>query len=701
MTKWLIRLVGFTPFEGRAAETTDRPDPQFETEWRPLMKRRVLVVLGLLGFWGVSVEARLVWLQVVQHERLAAEAQKQQADMVYPDAGRGDILDRNGVPLAASVEAFDISVDPSLSKDPVQEARLICEALGDCRPADLRDLTAKLSKKGDKWEPVRQAGTVSPEAAARVAALKGAPHQLASIVPLIAQSKRFYPKRELAAHLLGFVGDANKGAGGIEAKFDTEIRGRQGRVLVLKAGPQRELSTRVEVAPTAGATFELTIDATLQYHAERVLHEGVQSSQALGGTLIAMNPRTGELLAFANDPPFNPNSYRDYPVERLRNRGVQDIYEPGSTFKIITAAAALEEGVLAPTDLIDTNPGSIRFGARVIDEDKGHNYGVLTFEDVLIKSSNVGAVRAGLKIGAERLARYAQRFGIGQRLSPDFAGESAGQFYPAALDDSGLASVAMGYQVGVTPLQMVTACSVIANGGQLVEPHLVRAVIRDGVREVRAPKILRQVVHEQTAWTLRTIMEGVTARGTATRAALERYQVAGKTGTATKAIPGGYSKTDYNVSFVGFVPSRDPAFVVLVVIDTPRGVPAYGGTVAAPVFRAFAEAALQHAGVPPSIHPLPAIIAASGPRPAPLPAAPVTVVPTSVRTGERPVMPDLRGLSLREALRIANALGVSMMPEGEGVVVSQRPAPGEIVDPSTVGSLQLRRVPASAIGGGR
>jgi membrane peptidoglycan carboxypeptidase len=259
-----------------------------------------------------------------------------------------------------------------------------------------------------------------------------------------------------------------------------------------------------------------------------------------------------------------------------------------------------------------------------------------------------------------------------------------------SLSDSSLASISMGYEIGVTPMQVAAAASVIANGGYLVEPRVLRAVIRNGKREAIEPNVLRQVISSDTAATMTTIMEGVAERGTAKAAALERYQVAGKTGTAAKVVNGRYSTSDYNVSFVGFVPSRKPAFTILVVIDTPRVGPAYGGTIAAPIFKRIAEAALQQVGVAPTIHPAPPIISASNPIPA---ASPQEV--EIVRVGGRPLMPDLRGKSLREAMRISNRLGVVMAAVGEGIVTEQSPAAGEAAEPGMSGVLHLRRQPQS------
>ena len=702
LKQWMARAVLGRTSVGGALDPSDRPDAAFETVWRKDMKARLLVALGLILVWAVGLEARFIFLQVVSHEEFVARARQQQQNVFEPEPARGDILDRNGEVLAYSVESHRVIAYPSRSKEPEKDAAAICEALGDCTAEEQIKLAANLKGKGP-YLVVRNPRFVSPDASLRLQALisKRKAERLAAIVSLNAESRRYYPKRDLASHVLGFVGNEGHGAEGIEARYDKVIAGEKGRVFVQVDGRGgREISTRVERAPTAGASLELTIDLRLQHIAERELATAVKAAGADGGSVVIMDPFTGEILAQASYPTFNPNVYWEEAKENRRNRVVTDTYEPGSTFKIVTASAALNEGFFKTSDLIDTNPGIIRIPGRTkpIDEAKGHNYGVLSFEDVLIKSSNIGAIRIGQRIGPDRLLQYVRRFGFGQALAPDLSAQSRGRVLSGQVSESALASISMGYEIGVTPLQVAAAASVVANGGSLVEPHILRAVTRDGRREAIQPKVLRRVISPETAATMTALMEGVAERGTAKGAALTRYQVAGKTGTAAKVVNGRYSDTDYNVSFVGFVPSRQPAMTILVVIDTPRKVPAYGGAVAAPIFRRIAEAALQQLGVQPSINPAPPIVATTHQL---LPESPVrTTAPTITQVGGRPVMPDMRGLSLREALRVANSLGLTMSFDGDGVVTTQSPIPGEVVEPGSTGVLRLRRQPL-ADGSGR
>jgi cell division protein FtsI/penicillin-binding protein 2 len=406
---------------------------------------------------------------------------------------------------------------------------------------------------------------------------------------------------------------------------------------------------------------------------------------------------TGEILALASEPSFNPNDYGLAPAESRRNRAVQDIYEPGSTFKLVTASAALEEKTMSPTDLIDTGGGHIAIGPkRIVKEDKGHDYGTLSFTDVIVRSSNVGAIKIGFRLGAERLGRYVQRFGFGTRLSPDFPGENAGIVWqPSQWSDGALASVSMGYQIGVTPLQMASAASTVANGGELVQPRIVRAVINDDRRMLVPRKVIRRVTSPETAAEMTSIMEAVVERGTGrvVRDRLPDFTVAGKTGTAYKVQGGQYLKKDFIVSFVGFVPSRKPALTILVVIDSPHGPnPPYGAAVSAPIFVRIADAALRYLGVQPTINPAPPVLVTRHQPGNPInvagPAVPLTIIPAARPSAVgQIVLPELRGLSGREALRVLARLGITPRMAGEGVVIDQDPPAGTTLD--TGGSCRL------------
>ena len=675
------------PFGGEPP--LQRPPAPAPFEWRQRLRSRLYVCAIVLGLWTVGIEARLLYLQVISHDELVARAQKQQTRTVKPAAARGAIIDRDGRLLAYSVDADTIAANPKEIGDPAATARRLCQALDECDSARLGRIEAELRRDSHFAFVARQ---VTAEEASRVHALE------IDGVSSYKESRRFYPNRELAAHVLGFVGIENKGLAGIEAAYDTRIKGKEGLLVLEIDGRQRAVAARQESAATPGDSVQLTIDTYLQHIAERELKAGVDEFNAAGGTVVIMQPHTGEILALANYPTFNPNIYRAAAVETRKNRAIQDVYEPGSTFKLVTASAAIEEGLLSTTDLIDCAPGFITFGGRVIRD--VHPYGALTFEDVIVKSSNVGAIKAGLKIGPERLGRYVNRFGFGTALSPDFRGESGGIVWnPADLGPSALASVSMGYQVGVTPLQMAAAVSSVANGGTLYEPRVVKAFIRDGRREEVVPKVLRRTVTSQTAATMTAIMEGVVERGTAKQARLEGYTIAGKTGTAQKLVDGRYSKSDYNVSFVGFLPSRNPALTVVVLIDSPHGkVTSYGGTVAAPIFQRIAEPAMRHLGIGPNLNPAPPVIVARAEERAdavrPAGGPDINAVLGPARMG---LVPDVRGLSAREAVRSLLRIGLTPRLDGNGFVLEQVPAPGTLLVPGEGALLKLgRRLPATS-----
>jgi cell division protein FtsI (penicillin-binding protein 3) len=376
---------------------------------------------------------------------------------------------------------------------------------------------------------------------------------------------------------------------------------------------------------------------------------------------------------------------------------VQDLYEPGSTFKIVTASAAIEEKLMPIDSLIDTSPGIIRIGARTVGEASNHNYGVLSFGDVIVKSSNVGAIKIGFRLGTDRLSDYVQRFGFGRPISPDFPGESPGIVWDRAKwTESALASVSMGYQVGVTPLQMAAAFSAVANGGEYVEPRVVRAVYRGGRRYEVKPKVLRRAISTSTAASLTTIMEQVVERGTATLAQIPGYTIAGKTGTANKLLNGRYSSDTY-ASFAGFVPSQKPVATILVVLDSPRGPNGhFGGPVSAPIFRRIAEAALRYEGVAPTVNPAAPVVVKRNDEQAPM----ATAAPWVEEATAPPMVPDvpgtvpnLYGLSAREATRTLVKVGMSARLSGDGFVVSQEPAAGEPIAEGAECRLVLARAP--------
>ena len=628
-----------------------------------------------------------MFVQILRHAEYVARADRQYKRTVYPPAKRGDIVDRKGRVLATSVDADTIYAVPSEIENPEAAVARLCGALGDCNGKERQALVDRL-RRGSAFTYIRRQASLEDRRRVEDLNLEG--------VGFMKESRRFYPNRELGAHLLGYVGVDNVGLGGIEAAYDAQIRGKSGKLLV-QTDARRHAFARFERPPTSGSTVELTIDAYLQHVAERELHAGVSENHAAGGSAIILDPHTGEILAMANEPTFNPNAYRDFSEVEWRNRAVQDLYEPGSTFKVVTASAAIDEQVMPISTFIDTNPGQIRFGpADVVQEDGGRNLGVLSFTDVIVRSSNIGAIKIGFRVGTDRLSRYVQRFGFGRPISPDFPSENPGIVWDVAKwTERALASVSMGYQVGVTPLQMVTAVGSVANGGELVEPRVVRAIYRDSRRTAVQPKMLHRTISANTAASLTTIMEGVVERGTAKKAQIPGFTIAGKTGTAAKLINGRYSHSDYNASFVGFAPSRDPAVAIIVVVDSPHGSNSYhGGAVSAPIFKRIAQSTLQYLGVARNVDADAPVFVAR------VDAEVLTTVPDKGEpvvslVADRPAdaVPDLRGMSAREAIRALAKVGLTAHISGDGFVISQEPPAGAPLDPVGFCRLVLDRTP--------
>ena len=650
-------------------------------DWRATFARRLSVLAGIFVAWVGVVEARLVYLHVIQHGALLERADEQQQSRQLIPAPRGEITARDGTPFAVSVTGFALEATRSLIVDSDATAARICAVLRDCDAADRLTLAKQLrwSGRGARYVFLRR--KLRDDEAAALRAL-GEPH-----VRVVAVPQRSYPGGNAGSHLIGYTDIDNKGQTGIEQSAESLLAGRPGLQLVVKSplkGHSR-LLTRLLRAPVPGATIETTIDSDLQFMVERELADAVDRHDAAGGAVVVMDPLTGEILALANYPTFDLNEYTVATEEQKLNRAAQHIYEPGSTFKSFVAAAALEVLRMPTSRMFDTSAGYISFGPRRIHD--MHRYQALSFMDVIVKSSNVGAIKIGQALGSDAVSRYVYRFGFGETLARDIPYQRAGlvdkrlpQFKP-----SELASVSMGYQIGVTPLQMVAAVGSIANGGELIAPHVVRATIVDGVRTEVPRQVVRRTIPTQIADDLTTILEQVVERGTARRAQLPGYTIAGKTGTAEKLENGRYSKVHNNVSFVGFVPSRHPRAVILAILDSPRRGGRTGGEVAAPVFRAVAEATLRRLGVPPSAPDPHGLLAGpnapAGPTPVNLPViehGPILDVAPALASAPGTV-PDVRGLSAREATRVLHRAGVEPRLSGSGVVQRQWPAAGTVI----------------------
>lgn len=645
-------------------------------DWRRTLRRRVIVAGCGFAIWIAGIEARLVHLQVVDRSFLADRARDQHQRVIELHPKRGEVVDRHGRVLAYSVDADTIYAVPAEVENPAETAAALCRALDDCTREQREGLAGRLGRR-NAFAYVKRRAT--PDEARRVAELG------LSGVGFLTENRRYYPNAALAAHVLGYVGTDNQGLAGIESTYDSEISGDTGQVLV-QTDARSQAFSRIERPPTVGATIELTIDAQLQHVVERELRAGIERHNADAGAVVMLDPRNGDILALASEPTFNPNAFAEATPQQRRNRAVQDLYEPGSTFKVVTASAAIEERVVERDEVFDVSAGYIVVaGDRIPDF---RRTGPLTFEDVIVRSSNVGAIQVGLRLGPERLSRYVRRYGFGQALSADFPSESSGLVWtPESLTDRAIASIAMGYQVAVTPLQVAAAVGAVANGGDLIAPRLVRAVVRPDGRDERERRVIRRAISRQTAAELTDIMRQVVERGTARNARVPGYTIAGKTGTAEKLIDGVYSHYDHNASFVGFAPVEDPRFVMLVMIDTPRSALINGvvqrvytgGAVAAPIFRRIASEAFRRLDVPATGDGAAPIVVANGAssdrRPAEQPSA---GPPRPVSTGRW--MPDLRGLSAREVAERLAQLDLGARIVGNGVVAGHEPAPGTAIE---------------------
>lgn len=659
-------------------------------------RRAIFVALGLVA-WMVIVGVRLAQLQIGQHDELSTRAKNQQIGAVETSPTRGLLLDRQGRELARSVDTESFYADPREIKDVNGTARKIASVTGQNK----EDLIAKISEaKNSNKKFIWLMRHISLETATKldVMVLDG--------VYSRKEPKRYYPNDGLAAHVLGFVGTDEIGLGGVEQFYNEKIRGESGRVFY-ETDAKRRAFESYEVQPHPGQTVVLTIDQSIQFRAEQALFAAVENAHAKSGTAIVMDPHTGEILALANAPAFDPNEPGNEPPEVRTNWALQNIYEPGSTFKVVAYSAALEKGLVQPDDKIDCLNGSITVAGRLIHD--GHPYGVLSIADALAKSSNVGAIKLGLLVGNESMYDFAKRLGFGSRTGIDLPGESAGIFRPVGRwQPSSIGSIAIGQEVGVTPLQMATAYSVIANGGNWVRPHVVREMRSpDGSIMYQAKPEVRPALKAETVAKLRGMMEGVTLHGTARKAQVEGYTAAGKTGTAQKIDPKthAYSATKYIGSFVGFAPVSNPAVVIIVVIDEPQGA-YHGGDVAAPVFREIAEQILPELSVTPDVETktAPQLIAESR-KPSPQEiqdeqqrAATLPTIAKNYNSGSREVvfapatkrgalMPDLRGQSVKDVMRLCSQLGVNLEAKGAGRAIRQSPSAG-----AELGSGQTVRV---------
>jgi cell division protein FtsI (penicillin-binding protein 3) len=666
-------------------------DPRAEE----LTLKRLRIFARVCFCWALIIVARLIQLQVIDHDEYRRLALQQQERNVEIRAPRGTILDRNGQPLAMSVPVDSVCINPLRVPDLGVAAEILARVLNLDRTELLtRMITAVDNRRGFMWIKRK----VTDDEAAKLRSYKF------EWVEFRTESSRYYPKGSLAAHVLGGVDHEEKGNGGIEQALDKDLRGVPGVMRTTADVRQNVFDLKVFSDPQPGATLKITIDERIQYVAEQELAKAVKASDGSTGSLVAMNPRTGEILALANYPTYDPNSTPKTAADfkSRANLAVTAPFEPGSVFKVITLATGLETTNLKPESLFFCHNGAFTLFRRVIHD--AHPYGTLSMADVLAKSSNIGSIKVALAVGNEKLYEYVRRFGFGSPTGLPLPGESGGvvrklnRWIP-----SSIGSVAMGHEMSSTSVQLAQACSVIANGGFLVRPKLVASNERRAADTISPEAV--PVLKPENAMKMRVMMRGVVDYGTGRHyAKLKGYSAAGKTGSAQiydyhKRV---YTHR-YNASFMGFAPVNNPALVIVVTVNNTRsGTQGFGGIVAAPVFRNVMTAALRFLDVPKDL-PDEVETAPDGritesdladadiaqppdaeeeivPALHVEPVAPgLAMPPELVATG--PKTPNFKGKTKREVLTESMALGVRVQMAGSGIVRSQEPEPGVALRP--------------------
>jgi cell division protein FtsI (penicillin-binding protein 3) len=647
-----------------------------------MVQRRLAYLASIVLIWGAAVLYNIISLQVVHHGKYAAKARSRQEVKVELAGPRGTIFDRSGRVLAMSVPSETIYINPT-KVDPAVSARILAGVLS-LDAAQLFQMIDQANRKGRGYLVIKR--RISKEEGQRLRSLG------LEWIGYQRDSQRSYPKDQLLAHVLGSVDFEERGNAGIEKALDKELRGIPGQLRLLTDVKRRGIDSTMTTEPHAGTPLTLTIDERLQFVAERDLSVAVHEKNAISGSLVAMDPRTGDILAMASYPTYDPNlpPAPTEPKIARNNNAVSVPFEPGSVFKVITLSAALETTRLRPDSPINCHGGVLKLPGRVVhDSHVGVNF-VLPMEMVLAKSSNVGAIEVGLRVGEQTMYDYVRRFGFGQKTGIDLPAESAGRLRKLPQwGKTSLASISMGHEVTVTTIQLAQAASVIASGGLLVRPRLI---MQKGDQAMPITPPVR-VLKAETAITMRQMMEGVVLHGTGTEARLSGYTVGGKTGSAQiYDVAAKHYTHSYNGSFIGFAPLTNPSLVVVVTLNGTHGNGGFGGLAAAPVFRKVATEALRVLDVPKDLPEEvrgktflagvedlsdaddrsgePNILAEADDE-GPLPQGPV---PRGV-----PTVPNFRGMTMRAVLAEAAARGITVLPAGSGTARLQTPPAGAIL----------------------
>ncbi|MGE5455394.1 MAG: penicillin-binding transpeptidase domain-containing protein, partial [Methylocystaceae bacterium] len=667
---------------------------------------------GLLLLTG-----RMIYLQTIRSASLASQALENRTHSITVEAKRGAIYDRNHQELAISIDTESVFVSPLKIKQSGNQKET-AQALANILGLDAKEVYKKLSGNNSFTWIKRQALMPNSKEYEQLKAL-----ELPGVYT-VKESRRFYPEKEIACHVVGITGVDNVGLEGIDYHYNDLLTGTPGLLVAetdRKGNPIPE-TAHYSVPSQDGMNLVLTLDSNIQHVVEQELDKIWQERSPESVSIIVMDPRTGEILALANRPNYDPNHFRDYPNINRRNLAINNALEPGSTGKIITAAAALEEGVVRPSDYFYC-PSTIKVQDRTIHEAHNESFGTLTFQGLMEKSSNVGFVQVGLKLGLERYYRYVRAFGLGQKTGIDLPGEASGILVPEkSARQIDLATMAFGQANATTPIQLVTAMAAIANGGRMMKPHLLKEIRNSEGKLIKRiePETVREVVSQETSRQLRLILENVVNEGTGERAYIAGYRVGGKTGTAQKISPnGGYLENSFVTSFIALAPVNAPQLVALVTLDNPQGAFRFGATTAAPSVKAIFEYSLPYLGVikqgqvatPSTKKPVPVAYVPDlvGLKPQEAaqkankyglqvkligkgtrvwdqhPSAYDRVKPGSIieimLTGNSgattaSLVPDVRGKSMREAAAVLKTNGYIIRPQGSGLASEQSPAPG-------------------------
>lgn len=636
---------------------------------------RIYMILSVFILLLLVVVVRAYQLQIIENDRLTQLVENQYLKYVQLSPKRGTIYDRKKREMAISVEVDSVYARPGK----VTNKKGVAKKLASILQVNYRQVKGMLeSDRPFVWLKRR----ISPSQATAIDNLK------LEGIGFIKESKRFYPDKELASHCLGFAGIDLKGLEGIELEYDSYLKGKPGYIMVERDALGRNIHTQniKQVDATKGYNLQLTIDKTIQYFIEKALEEGMQKSKAKSGTTIVMDPKTGEILALAVRPTFNPNNFWDYSPSQWRNRAVTDAFEPGSTFKIFLVSSALEERIFKPQDIFYCENGSYPFEGKVIHD--VHKYGWLTLSKIIKFSSNIGACKIAENLGRETFYGYIRKFGFGCKTGIDLPGETSGLLtLPYRWSRMHLGTISFGQGISISPIQLITAFSAIANDGVLMKPYLVKTIFDDRGNTIKEfhPESRGEIITQRTADQVTSILQTVVEKGgTGENALIPGFKIAGKTGTAQKVDQQTkqYSTTKETGSFIGFLPADNPKLAMIVIIDEPEGI-SYGGTVAAPVFKEAASHMIRYLNIPPDKSRTTIASHQANTEILQETAAIGQMVLKKVSLNEphpSTNIPDFSGLSIRDVLRMAEELDLTIEIAGSGKATGQYPPPGNLIE---------------------